>query len=94
MVVFPDEVISATRLDIASASNRIRFRPKDVLVAMPIVEYFGSEEFKFNFQMIDVSLGMAQRRDTSAFLCLTSTVKRRYVLLNHITRFIPSTFSM
>jgi hypothetical protein len=66
VAAFPGEPIVAARLDIASAYNRIRVRPRDVplgallfegsdgetYVAMPIVEWFGSQDSNFHFQMI------------------------------------------
>jgi hypothetical protein len=83
---FPGESIVAARLDIASAYNRIRVRPKDVplgallfesaqgeaCVAIPIVEWFGSQDLNFHFQMVEEDLmSMAAHRcvrDTQALL--------------------------
>jgi hypothetical protein len=70
VAAFPGEEIVAARLDIASAYNRIRVRPKDVplgallfesgqggqYVAMPIVEWFGSQDSNFHFQMVEEDL--------------------------------------
>jgi hypothetical protein len=86
VAAFPGESIVAARLDIASAYNRIRVRPKDVplgallfesaqgeaCVAMPIVEWFGSQDSNFHFQMVEEDLmSMAAHRcvrDTQALL--------------------------
>jgi hypothetical protein len=86
VAAFPGETIVAARLDIASAYNRIRVRPKDVplgallfesaqgeaCVAMPIVEWFGSQDSNFHFQMVEEDLmSMAAHRcvrDTQALL--------------------------
>ena len=67
IAAFPGEPIVAARLDIASAYNRIRVRPHDVplgallfesaqgdtYVAMPVVEWFGSQDSNFHFQMVE-----------------------------------------
>ena len=76
----------AARLDISSAYNRLRVRPRDIplgallfhgsdgveYVAMPIVEWFGSQDSNFHFQMVteDLMSLAAQRsvRDTQALL--------------------------
>jgi len=86
VAAFPGEPIVAARLDIASAYNRIRVRPRDIplgallfegsdgetYVAMPIVEWFGSQVSNFHFQMIteDLASLAAHRsiRDTGAML--------------------------
>ncbi len=86
IAAFPCVPIVAARLDIASAYNRIRVRPRGVplgallfegndgetYVAMPIVQWFGSQDFNFHFQMIteDLASLAAHRsiRDTGAML--------------------------
>jgi hypothetical protein len=91
VAAFPGEPIVAVRLDIASAYNRIGVRPRDVplgallfegsdgetYVAMPIVEWFGSQDSNFHFQMIaeDLASLAAHRsiRDTGAMLSGTYT---------------------
>jgi hypothetical protein len=87
VAAFPGEPIVAARLDIASAYNRLRVRPRDIplgallfegsdaiqYVAMPIVEWFGSQDSNFHFQMVteDLASRAAERsiRDTGALLC-------------------------
>ena len=87
VAAFPGEHIVAARLDISSAYNRLRVRPLDIplgallfegsdatqYVAMPIVEWFGSQDSNFHFQMVteDLASRAAQRsiRDTGALLC-------------------------
>ena len=78
--------IVAARLDISSAYSRLRVRPRDIplgallfqgsdevqYVAMPIVEWFGSQDSNFHFQMVtkDLMSLAAQRsiRGTQALL--------------------------
>ena len=86
VAAFPGVPIVAARLDISSAYNRLRVRPRDIplgallfhgcdgveYVAMPIVEWFGSQDSNFHFQMVteDLMSLAAQRsvRDTQALL--------------------------
>ena len=86
VAAFLGKAIVAARLDIASAYNRIRVRPRDMplgalvcesaqgraYVAMSIVEWFGSQDSNFPFQMVEEDLmSMAAHqcvRDTLALL--------------------------
>ena len=86
MAAFPGVPIVAVRLDISSAYNRLRVCPSDIplgallfrgsdgleYVAMSIVEWFGSQDSNFHFQMVteDLMSLAAQRsvRDTQALL--------------------------
>ena len=86
VAALPGETIVVARLDIASAYNRIRVRPKDVplgallfegihgeaYVAISIVEWFGSQDSNFHFQMVEENLmslaAYRSVRDTQALL--------------------------
>ena len=66
MSTFPGQSIAACRMDVANAYNRIRVRTRDVplggllfragnnvdYVAMPIVEWWGSQDSNFHFAML------------------------------------------
>jgi len=79
IVAFPGEVLIAARLDVASAYNRIRIHPPSIplgalyfigadgveYVALPTVEWFGSQDSNFHWQMVTEDCG---RR--SAYRCM------------------------
>jgi hypothetical protein len=81
ILTFPGQSIIACRMDVANAYNRIRVRPRDVslggllfhagngidYVAMPIVEWWGSQDSNFHFAMITED--MSQR---STARCLST----------------------
>jgi len=66
VAAFPGEEIVAARLDISSAYNRVRLHPPciplgalyftvadgDQFVAMPLVEWFGSQDSNFHWQLV------------------------------------------
>ena len=79
VAVFPGEAIIAARLDISSAYNRVRLHPPSVplgalyftgsdgseLVAVPMVEWFGSQDSNFHWQLVTEDL-----IGRSAYRCL------------------------
>ena len=66
IAAFPGEELVATRLDVASAYNRIRVQPQSIplgalffvgadgvdYVALPTVEWFGSQDSNFHWQLV------------------------------------------
>ena len=86
---FPGEKIVAARLDVASAYNRIRVHPSSVplgalyfraadgaeMVALPMVEWFGSQDSNFHFQMVtDDCTGRSAHRCMEGFGCQLTTM--------------------
>jgi len=86
---FPGEEIVAARLDIASAYNRIRVHPLSVplgalyfeatdgteMVALPMVEWFGSQDSNFHFQMVtDDCTGRSAARCMESLGCQLTTM--------------------
>ena len=69
-LAFPGERIFACRMDVESAYNRIRVRPRDIplgallftdvhadkFVAMPLVEWFGSQDSNYHFHCLTEDL--------------------------------------
>jgi len=89
MAAFPGEVIVAARLDISSAYNRIRLHPPSIplgalyfrgadgveYVAMPMVEWFGSQDSNFHWQLVAVDLaGRSSHRCWSQYGCALSAM--------------------
>jgi hypothetical protein len=89
MAAFPGEVIVAARLDISSAYNRIRLHPPSIplgalyfrgadgveYVAMPMVEWFGSQDSNFHWQLVAVDLaGRSSHRCQSRYGCALSAM--------------------
>jgi hypothetical protein len=73
IVAFPGEVLIAARLDVASAYNRIRIHPPSIplgalyfigadgveYVALPTVEWFGSQDSNFHYGGLRAPVGLS-----------------------------------
>ncbi len=84
MAAFPDEEIVAARLDISSAYNRVRLHPPCIplgalyftvadgnqFVAMPFVEWFGSQDSNFHWQLVpEDCAGRSAHRCIESYRC-------------------------